>query len=203
MLVDDHPVVRRGLRAVFEALPEVTVVAEAADGAEAVTVLHTAEVDVVLMDLQMPGTDGVAATRAIREADGPPVLVLTTYDSDADLVAAVEAGAVGYLLKDARAEDIVRAARQAAAGRGRLAPDLQARLERHRQVRAALSPREIEICQALAEGLGNRAIAARLFIAEATVKTHLLHIFDKLGVDNRTAAIAEATRQRIIRGPRD
>ncbi|MFW6598586.1 response regulator [Propionibacteriaceae bacterium Y2011] len=199
MLVDDHPVVRRGLRAVFDDQPDVRVVAEAADGAEAITVLNTVTVDVILMDLQMSGMDGVATTRALQDLPGsPPVLVLTTYDADVDILAALDAGAKGYLLKDARSEVIIAAARRAADGKLALSPDLAARVQRHRENTTALSPRQIEICRALAEGLTNKQIAQRLFISEATVKTHLVHIFDKLGVDNRTSAIAEADRRRLL-----
>src|SRR6185312_957007 len=163
-------------------------------------------VDLILMDLQMgTGMDGVTATAKIagRAAEGksaPPVLILTTYDTDADILAAVEAGASGYMLKDAPPEQIREAVLTAAAGRTALAPEVAARLMgRIRSPQPALSAREVELLELLATGMGNRAIARQLFISEATVKTHLVHIYAKLGVENRTAAIAEAVKRRIIR----
>ncbi|MDR6638622.1 response regulator transcription factor [Paenarthrobacter nitroguajacolicus] len=211
LLVDDHPVVRAGLRAMLADFPGVTVVAEAADGdaaLEELSKLHTLgePVDLVLMDLQMgAGLDGVTATQKIRSGEAgspaPPVLILTTYDTDADILAAVEAGASGYMLKDAPPEQIRQAVLSAAAGQTALAPEVAARLMgRIRNPSPALSAREVELLELLATGLGNRAIAKQLFISEATVKTHLVHIYSKLGVDNRTAAIAVATQRRIIRG---
>lgn len=204
LLVDDHPVVRAGLRAMLADFEGVEVAAEAADGAAALAELAKARtlgerVDVVLMDLQMAGMDGVTATGRVRALEGaPPVLILTTYDADADIRAALDAGASGYMLKDAPPEDIRRAVLAAAAGTRVLAPDVQARIERTRQ-EDALSARELELLALLAGGASNRALAKALFISEATVKTHLVHIYAKLGVDNRTAAIAEARRKRIIR----
>lgn len=205
LLVDDHPVVRAGLRAMLEDFDDITVEAEAADGEAAVREVDRqaalgTPVDLVLMDLQMGGMDGVEATRRIRAADGPPVLILTTYDTDADILAAVEAGAAGYLLKDAPPDEIRAAVAAAAAGRSALAPQVAARLMGHlRSPGPALSSRELELLELLATGLGNREMARRLFISEATVKTHLVHIYEKLSVDNRTAAIAEARRRRILR----
>ncbi|MDQ0754747.1 response regulator transcription factor [Arthrobacter sp. B3I4] len=210
LLVDDHPVVRAGLRAMLTDFEGIVVAAEVADGAaalSALTRLHTlAEpVDVVLMDLQMgAGMDGVTATGRIMAGEGgsppPPVLILTTFDSDADILAAVEAGASGYMLKDAPPEQIREAVLAAAAGQTALAPEVAARLlGRIRNPEPALSAREIQLLELLATGLGNRAIARELFISEATVKTHLVHIYSKLGVDSRTAAIAAATQRRIIR----
>lgn len=204
LLVDDHPVVRAGLRAMLADFEGVEVAAEAADGAAALAELAKARtlgerVDVVLMDLQMAGMDGVTATGRVRALEGPPpVLILTTYDTDADIRSALDAGASGYMLKDAPPEDIRRAVLAAAAGTRVLAPDVQARIERTRQ-EDALSARELELLALLAGGASNRALAKALFISEATVKTHLVHIYAKLGVDNRTAAIAEARRKRIIR----
>lgn len=185
----------------------ITVVAEASDGAEALSALSratslTEPVDVVLMDLQMgAGMDGVTATREIRKLDSaPPVLILTTYDSDADIMAAVEAGASGYMLKDAPPEQIRQAVQSAAAGQTALAPQVAARLlGRIQNPAPALSSREIQILGLLATGMTNRQIAKDLFISEATVKTHLVHIYEKLGVDNRTTAIAAARTQRVIR----
>lgn len=208
LLVDDHPVVRAGLRAMLSEFTEVTVAAEAADGAAAIESLAKLETlgepaDVVLMDLQMsPGMDGVTATARIRALPAPPpVLILTTYDSDADILAAVEAGASGYMLKDAPPEQIHQAVRSAAAGQTALAPEVAARLMgRIRNPEPSLSNREVELVELLATGMSNRNIAKALFISEATVKTHLVHIYDKLGVDNRTAAIRVAVERRIIRG---
>ncbi|MGW2369264.1 response regulator [Streptomyces sp. NPDC001667] len=203
LLVDDHPVVRRGLRAMVDELPEVTAVGEAADGAEALGLLDGGiRPDVVLMDLQMgAGMHGVEATRRITALPDPPaVLILTTYSTDADILAAVEAGATGYLLKDAPPEDVAAAVHAAARGETVLAPPVAARLlGRVRAGRPALSPREAEILGLLAEGLANKQISRRLFISEATVKTHLVHIYGKLGVDSRTAAIVAGLAQGLIR----
>lgn len=204
LLVDDHPVVRRGLRAMVDDLPELEAVGEAADGAEALRVLAAlpSRPDVVLMDLQMgTGMHGVEATRRITALPDPPaVLILTTYSTDADILAAVEAGATGYLLKDAPPEEVAVAVRAASRGETVLAPPVAARLlGRVRAGRPTLSPRETEILRLLAEGLANRQISKRLFISEATVKTHLVHIYDKLGVDSRTAAIASGLTSGLIR----
>lgn len=207
LLVDDHPVVRAGLRAMLNDFDGVVVVDEAADGADAIAAVRRlasagGPVDVVLMDLQMgPGMDGVTATREVRALEDPPqVLILTTYDTDADIIAAVEAGAGGYLLKDAPPEEIRRAVQSAARGQTALAPEVASRLMgRISSPATSLSAREIQLLELLATGLSNRLIARELFISEATVKTHLVHIYDKLQVDNRTAAIAVARKQRIIR----
>ena len=207
LLVDDHPVVRSGLRAMLSGFQGVSVAAEAGDGDEALRMLEKEKtlgqkVDLVLMDLQMgPGMDGVTATRRIKETDpGLPVLVLTTYDTDADILAAVEAGASGYMLKDAPPEQIRNAVQSAAAGQTALAPEVAARLMgRLRNPEPSLSSREIELLELLATGMSNRSISRTMFISEATVKTHLVHIYEKLGVDNRTAAIAVARERRIIR----
>ncbi|WP_427008048.1 response regulator [Pseudarthrobacter sp. H2] len=207
LLVDDHPVVRAGLRAMLTEFEGISVAAEAADGNAALKELKRLQtlgepVDVVLMDLQMgAGMDGVTATAKIRRLDAPPpVLILTTYDTDADILAAVEAGASGYMLKDAPSEQIRQAVVAAAAGQTALAPRVSALLmDRISNPGPSLTPREVQLLELLATGLSNRAIAKQIFISEATVKTHLVHIFGKLGVDNRTAAIAAATRRRIIR----
>lgn len=207
MLVDDHPVVRAGLRAMLSEFEGFTVVAEAPEGGEALKEIQRlqtlgAPLDVVLMDLQMgAGMDGVTATKAIKAMPSPPpVLILTTYDTDADILAAVEAGASGYMLKDAPPEQIRAAVQSAAAGQTALAPEVAARLlGRIRNPAPVLSAREVELLELLATGMSNKAISKQLFISEATVKTHLVHIYDKLGVDNRTAAIAVASQRRIIR----
>ncbi|MFG2692101.1 response regulator [Kitasatospora sp. NPDC051984] len=206
LVVDDHPVVRRGLRAMVDDLPDVTAVGEAADGAAALGLLAALPAEqrphVVLMDLQMgTGMHGVEATRRITALPDPPaVLVLTTYSTDADILAAVEAGATGYLLKDAPPEDLAAAIHATARGETVLAPPVAARLlGRVRAGRPTLSPREAEILQLLAEGLPNRQISKRLFISEATVKTHLVHVYEKLGVDSRTSAVAAGLAAGLIR----
>ena len=198
MLIDDHPVVRAGLRTILDAFPDISVVAEGADGEAALSATRE-EVDVVVCDIQMPGMDGITATRRLRAADGPPVLILTTYDTQADIVAAVEAGARGYLLKDAPEQALHDAVVATAAGRRTLAPEVaDALAERMSRPAEALSAREIEILRALETGAGNRELAKMLFISEATVKTHLVHIFQKLGVGTRTAAITAARERRVI-----
>ena len=209
LLVDDHPVVRAGLRAMLTAFEGISVAAEAADGDAALKELQRLQilgdaVHVVLMDLQMgAGMDGVTATSQIRLLDDPPpVLILTTYDTDADILAAVEAGASGYMLKDAPPEQIHQAVLAAAVGETALAPRVAAVLMgRINNPAPALTLREVQLLELLATGLSNRSIAKQIFISEATVKTHLVHIYGKLGVDNRTAAIAAATQRRIIRFP--
>ncbi|MET3809114.1 response regulator transcription factor [Arthrobacter sp. UYEF3] len=209
LLVDDHPVVRAGLRAMLTEFEGISVAAEAADGDAALKELKRLQilgdpVHVVLMDLQMgAGMDGVTATSQIRLLDDPPpVLILTTYDTDADILAAVEAGASGYMLKDAPPEQIHHAVLAAAAGQTALAPRVAALLMgRINNPAPTLTRREVQLLELLATGLSNRAIAKQIFISEATVKTHLVHIYGKLGVDNRTAAIAAATQRRIIRAP--
>lgn len=200
LLVDDHPVVRAGLRAVLEGLPGITVVAEARDALSAQQRSRHDDIDVVVMDIQMgPGPTGLDATRAIRAAGGPPVLILTTYDTQSDILSALEAGATGYLLKDAPEETLRQAVLDAAANRPVLSPQATAQLVmRTTKPASALSPREIEILELAATGASNRSMAKQLFISEATVKTHLVHVYNKLNVDNRTAAIDRARQQRII-----
>ncbi|MEE1753840.1 response regulator transcription factor [Streptomyces sp. SP18CS02] len=202
LLADDHPVVRAGLRAVLDTEPDFSVVAEAATAERAVELAALQDVDVVLMDLQFgAGMHGSEATAAITSrAGGPRVLVLTTYDTDADILAAVEAGAVGYLLKDAPPEELAAAVRTAAAGRSALAPAVAHRLmDRMRAPAQALTKRELEVLQLVGDGLSNQQISKRLFLSQATVKSHLVHVFAKLGVDSRTAAVAAATARRLIR----
>ncbi len=195
LLVDDHPVVRDGLRGVLEGAGGFEVVGEAGDGRQALRMVGAARPDVVLMDLRMPVLDGVGATAALR-AEHPevPVLVLTTYDRDADIVRAIDAGATGYLLKDAPREELHRAVRAAARGETVLAPAVAARLVGRLRGPAAgeLSAREREVLGHVARGRTNREIAAALVVSEATVKTHLLNAFAKLGVDDRTAAVVTA-----------
>ena len=202
LIVDDHPVVRTGLQGMLAGQPDFEVVGEAADGAEAVILSERLHPDVVLMDLRMPGMDGVTAIRHIR-ARHPEVhiLVLTTYDTDADILPAIEAGATGYLLKDAPREDLFRAIRAAARGETVLAPAVAARLVGRMRTPAqeTLSVREIEVLALVAQGKSNKEIARQLHISEATVKTHLVHIFGKLGVADRTAAVTEALKRGILR----
>ncbi|OUC93848.1 response regulator [Streptosporangium minutum] len=201
-LVDDHPVVRAGLVALLGGEHDMEVVGEAADGEEALRGIASREPDVVLMDLQLgDGIDGVEATRRVRELPSPPqVLVLTTYETDADIVRAIDAGATGYLLKACPPEELFQGIRAAARGETVLSPRVATRMMRRmRDPGPVLSAREVEILELLASGAGNREIARRLFITEATVKTHLVHIYGKLGVDTRTAAVTAAVERRLIR----
>ncbi|MFD9336166.1 response regulator [Streptomyces sp. NPDC060028] len=204
LLADDHPVVRAGLRAVLDTEPDFAVVAEAATAERAVELAASEPVDVVLMDLQFgSGMHGSAATRLITASErAPRVLVLTTYDTDADILAAVEAGASGYLLKDAPPEELAAAVRTAAAGQSALAPAVALRLmDRMRTPAEALTKRELEVLQLVADGLSNQQISKKLFLSQATVKSHLVHIYAKLGVDSRTSAVAAAATRRLIRTP--
>ncbi|MFS0512652.1 response regulator [Corynebacterium striatum] len=201
MLIDDHPVVRAGLRAILNAFPDIDVVLEGADGADVAKLAapDAPHVDVVICDIQMPGTDGIAATSQLAQVGGPPVLILTTYDTQSDIVSAVEAGALGYLLKDAPEQALHDAVLATAAGKRTLAPEVAALLaERITRPEVALSSRELEILEALATGKSNKELAQRLFISEATVKTHLIHIYQKLGVDTRTAAVTVARERKLI-----
>ena len=202
LLADDHPVVRAGLRAVLETEADFQVVAEAPTAEQAITLAAELDVDVVLMDLQFgAGMHGSAATAVITARPAAPhVLVLTTYDTDADILASIEAGAVGYLLKDAPPEELATAVRTAAAGKSALAPAIALRLmDRMRAPDAALSRREIEVLQLVADGHSNLQISQQLFLSQATVKSHLAHVYTKLGVDSRTAAVAAATTRGLIR----
>jgi len=201
LIVDDHPVVRDGLRGMFAGDPDFEVVAEAANGTEALARARAFHPDVVLMDLRMPEMDGVSAIRAMSEGGVVArVLVLTTYDTDGDVLAAIEAGATGYLLKDAPRQELLRAVRAAARGEGVLSPAVTSRLlDQVRQPpRDSVSDRELEVLQLVARGFNNREAAAHLFISEATVKTHLLHIYTKLGVNDRAAAVAEAFERGLL-----
>lgn len=202
LVVDDHPVVRTGVRGMLATQAQFDVVGEASDGEEAVQKVEALEPDVVLMDLRMPGLDGVEATKRIRTRHPDvQVLVLTTYDTDEDILRAVEAGAVGYLLKDAPREELFRGVQAAARGESLLATAVVSRLlSRMRAPQGEpLSPRELEVLGLVAEGRPNKAIASALFISETTVKTHVAHIFTKLGVDDRTAAVTVALNRGIIR----
>ncbi len=196
-LLDDHPVVRAGLRAILDSFPDVQVIAEGSSGA-AVDDLPEG-VDVVVCDIQMPGVDGIAATRRLRAAGGPPVLILTTYDTESDIMAALEAGALGYLLKDAPEAELHQAVLATAAGKRTLSPEVAGLLaQRLAQPQDSLSGREREILGGLATGASNRELARQFFVSEATIKTHLLHIYQKLGVDNRTAAVTVARQRRLL-----
>jgi DNA-binding NarL/FixJ family response regulator len=201
LIVDDHPVVRAGLTGMLAAEADLEVVAEAADGAEAVRLALELAPDVVLMDLRMTGVDGVEATaRLTAEAPAIKVLILTTYDTDADIVRAVEAGATGYLLKDTPRADLAEAVRLAARGETVLAPAVAAKLVSRMRSPAAppLTPREREVLALVARGLANAEIGRELFISEATVKTHLVRVCGKLGVDDRTAAVTKAMAQGLL-----
>ena len=201
LVVDDHPVVRDGIVGMVASDPEVEVVGEASDGAEAVGLALTLLPDVVLMDLRMRGMDGVTAIRELNRLVVPSrVVVLTTFDGDADVLPAIQAGATGYLLKDAPRAERLRAIRAAAVGEAVLAPSVASRLVG--RVRTAeeslLTPRELEVLALVADGATNRAAGARLHVSEATVKTHLLSIYAKLGVGDRAAAVAEGFRRGLL-----
>ncbi|MEU0938194.1 response regulator transcription factor [Embleya sp. NPDC005971] len=203
LIADDHPVVREGLAGMLAAEADFEVVASVEDGERAVAGAAELRPDVVLMDLRMPGTDGVAATRRIvRELPGVQVLILTTYDTDGDIVRAVEAGATGYLLKDTPRLELAAAIRAAARGETVLAPPVAAKLVTRLQapVRDALSPRETQVLGLVARGMTNAEIGRELYIGEATVKTHLLRTFNKLGVADRTAAVTVAMADGLLPG---
>lgn len=205
LLVDDHPVVREGIRGMLSTEPDLEIVGEAGSGPEAVVRVAALEPDVVLMDLRMPGGDGAEATERIR-ADHPAVhvLVLTTYDTDTDILRAVEAGATGYLLKDTPRAELADSIRSAARGEtvlsGRLAGKLLSRVRRDPEPEkpATLSPREVEVLRLAAEGHTNAAIGRALRISATTVKTHLMRAYEKLGVGDRTAAVSQALRRGLL-----
>lgn len=201
LITDDHPVVRAGLRMLLQAAG-VEVVAEADSGERAVELVRQLRPDLVLMDLQLgAGMDGVAATSAIRALDDAPnVLIVTTYDTDADILRAVEAGASGYLLKDAPPDELVDAVRKAAHGETALAPAVADRLLASlRNPAPRLSARELQVLSLVAAGASNKDIASELFVSAATVKTHLVHIFEKLGVESRTAAVSRGRELGLLR----
>lgn len=201
LIADDHPVVREGLAGMLAGQDDFEVVGLAGDGETAVTLTLSLSPDVTLMDLRMPVLDGVGAIEAIKKArPAAHILVLTTYDSDADIVRAIEAGATGYLLKDAPREELFRAIRAAARGESVLSPAVASRLMTRMRTPAeeSLSAREIEVLQLVAKGASNQQIGKELHISTATVKSHLVHIFNKLGVDGRTAAVTVALEKGII-----
>lgn len=203
MIVDDHPVVRDGLRGMFEREPDIDVVAEAASGPEALArigALGSEGPRVVLMDLRMPGGDGIQAIRRLRQERAEPwpaVLVLTTYDAERDVRAAMEAGANGFLLKDTGRTELVRAVRDVAAGRPVITAQALAVLTGHRE-EATLTARELEVLRVIAAGGTNRSAARQLMVSEATVKTHLLHAYEKLGVSDRAAAVRVAYERNLL-----
>jgi DNA-binding NarL/FixJ family response regulator len=212
LVVDDHPVVRSGLTGMLDVEDDLSVVGEAGDGEEALVRVAALAPDVVLMDLRIPRLDGVGATsRIVAEHPASRVLVLTTYDTDADIIRAVAAGATGYLLKDTPRRQLVDAVRAAARGETVLAPPVAARLVSRmrapgvgggaRGLAEALTPREVEVLRAVSRGLSNAEIGRELFIGEATVKTHLLRAFAKLGVDDRTRAVTVAMERGILPAP--
>jgi DNA-binding NarL/FixJ family response regulator len=204
IIADDHPVVRDGLSGMFSGDPEFSVLGEAADGEQAVALAERLQPDVVLMDLPMPVLDGVGAIARLAERGvAARVLVLTTYDTDADVLPAIEAGATGYLLKDAPRTELFRAVRAAARGEAVLSPTVASRVLGQMRAPAAgaqdpLSARELEVLELVARGATNREAAAQLFISEATVKTHLLHLYAKLGVNDRAAAVAEGFERGLL-----
>ena len=205
LIVDDHPIVRDGLRGVFDGEAGFEVVGEASDGRQAVQRVADLSPDVVLMDLRMPHLGGVEAIKQLRAAvPDTRVLVLTTYDTESDVLPAIEAGATGYLLKDAPREELIRAVRAANEGQAVLSPSVAQLLMTRVQAPApptgqdALTDRELEVLTLIAAGTTNREAARKLFISEATVKTHLLHVYAKLGARDRAAAVAEAYKRGLL-----
>ena len=201
LIVDDHPIMRDGLRGVFSDDPGFEVVGEAGDGAEAVRLAQRVEADVILMDLRMPAMGGVEAITRLRELGHPArVLILTTYDTDRDVLPAIKAGATGYLLKDAPRDELIRAVRAAHAGQSVLAPSVAGALIDLAGDRGpdALSPREFEVLRLVADGATNHMAARQLLVSETTIKTHLLHIYTKLGVRDRASAVATAYKRGLL-----
>jgi DNA-binding NarL/FixJ family response regulator len=201
LIADDHPVVRDGLRGIFEAAGDFDVVAEAADGREAADRAAALTPDIVLMDLRMPVMDGVSAIGELRRRGVESrVLVLTTYDTDSDVLPALHAGATGYLLKDAPPGELLRGARAAARGESVLAPSVATRVlgQMREPAREPLSDRELDVLELISRGCSNREAAAKLYISEATVKTHLIHLYAKLGVSDRAAAVAAGNDRGLL-----
>ena len=201
LIVDDHPVVRDGLSGIFAGDPDFEVVGQAANGVEAVRQAQELQADVVLMDLRMPEMGGVEAIKQLRQrTPSTHVIVLTTYDTENEVLSAIEAGATGYLLKDAPREELIRAVRAAHRGESVLSPSAAGRLmgRARRPATDVISPRELEVIKLIAGGANNREAAAKLFVSEATIKTHLLHVFEKLGVRDRAAAVSEAYKRHLI-----
>jgi DNA-binding NarL/FixJ family response regulator len=202
VLVDDHPVVRAGLRALIDGQADLSVVGEASDLAGALRVVTLEDPDVVLMDLSLgDGPGGAEVTARLTALDHPPrVLVLTTYDTEADILRAIQAGAKGYLLKDAPPEELWAGIRATARDETVLASSVAAVLVRRASAPGPVATeREVEVLELLFRGLGNKEMARELVVSEATVKSHLSHIYAKLGVDTRAGAVAAAIEQRIIR----
>ena len=200
VVVDDHPVVRDGLVGMLSGQPDITVVGQAADGRDALLQVQHHDPDVVLMDLRMPDMDGVEAiTELQRRGHRARILVLTTYDRDDDIVPAIEAGATGYLLKDTPRDDLFRAVRATSRGESTLTPSVASRLMgRMRGAPQTLSAREVEVLKLVARGRTNRQIGRAMHVSEATVKTHLLRAYDKLGVNDRTAAVVTALERGLL-----
>ncbi len=203
VVADDHPIVRAGIVALLQDAADVQVVGQAADGESAVSTVLAERPDVVLMDLRMPGIDGDAATARILAAEpGIRVLILTTYESDDQILAAIEAGATGYLLKAAPESEILAGVRATARGETALAPSAAAALVRRAsgtvQSGPSLTPRELDVLRLVAQGQSNPAIGRALFLSETTVKTHLGHVFEKLGVNDRTRAVTRAMELHIL-----
>ena len=202
LIVDDHPIMRDGLRGVFGGDGDFEVVGEAGDGAEAVQLAQALHPDVILMDLRMPGVGGVEAITQLREKQNPArILILTTYDTDRDVLPAIKAGATGYLLKDAPRDELIRGVRAAHQGQSVLAPTVASALvglAGNRGPDTSLSPREVEVLKLVAGGDTNQVAARKLLISETTVKTHLLHIYSKLGVRDRASAVATAYQRGLL-----
>jgi DNA-binding NarL/FixJ family response regulator len=201
MIVDDHPVVRDGLKGMLSGQPDLHVIGEATNGQEAITQAEALHPQVILMDLRMPVLDGVAAITHLRQRHfSGHILVLTTYDTDADILKAIEAGATGYILKDAPREELYRAIHATAQGQSYLSPSVATRLmgQLRAPAETPLSERELDVLSQVARGASNKEIARSLHISEATVKSHLLHVFSKLGVNDRTQAVTLALQKGII-----
>ncbi len=207
LIADDHPIVREGLAAVLDQEPGIEVVAQAKDGAEAVELSQSRQPDVILMDMQMPRVDGVQAIQQIKEVSPYiGIIILTTFDTDEYIFPGIEAGATGFLLKDSPPEDVIKAIHTIYRGESLIQPrvasrllDRYNRLSRSSVPEEVLSPREIEVLDWIAKGAGNKEIAVQLFIGESTVKTHIIHIFNKLDVRGRAEAVAEAAKRGIIK----